>query len=423
MPREEIGVGAAPDDGAGDPLRDAMIKVNNMTGNDLYRVATNVQIDEYALTGGNGSSSSPFKDYPDALSAITDATQAKPYACVFSSGQDYTGATLKNFVSLLGGGGRNSVLLTGPVTYSGQFIGELRTMTFEDDFTFSGFTNDFVNINDCNFRGNFSAISDVLPFEFFVIQGCAFIGTTTSFDGGIYIMNECFFSNLVLDTAVAKTTSLTATNCTVNGFTVNAGPGKAVSVTNTGVRYNAGATFNIDPAGSVILNLDIFSYNRMVKSGADLSDPNIMINITTDPTAVYESSDSTPTTAQTTLQADNDANPTNWTSTKEFAVPVVCPPGVYSIKTSANWSMDSTSKQALYQTTVNGTAIPSDTDFYAREAKDVDDKNDLYTESSYTHVGGEMDVSVNFLVSDAGPGTPTLTTNSCTVIVEYKRGL
>lgn len=119
----------------------------------------------------------------------------------------------------------------------------------------------------------------------------------------------------------------------------------------------------------------------------------------------------------TTVQADDDANPTNWQDVFDYTTPADLPGGAntkYEIVIDGSWQLDSVSRSGLFRVIVNGVS----SERLLIEPKDTDERKMAYVRMFLDlPADGTISVQLQFLVSNAGSGTPTLTVNNtdCTI--------
>lgn len=123
------------------------------------------------------------------------------------------------------------------------------------------------------------------------------------------------------------------------------------------------------------------------------------------------------TPVSTTIIADNDTAPTNWQTVFTYTSPTL--PGSattkYQMEIDGTWKLNSVAKAALFRVIING--APSER--LLIEPKDADELKGEYIRSFVTHTSdGVINIELQFLISDAGAGTPTLVVNSADCTLE-----
>ena len=109
------------------------------------------------------------------------------------------------------------------------------------------------------------------------------------------------------------------------------------------------------------------------------------------------------TSRSTSVVADDPDNPTNWDTCHSITLPAM-PSGEYHVALNWNWELNSTITKAMFRAGINafsGQAVKI-------EPKDESNISVEHWEDVFTHAGGDIELSFDFLIlSDAG--SPTLT--------------
>lgn len=301
MARQNIGIGVAPNDGTGDPLRTAMTKVNDMSSESfqLSAAGREIYLDlSFVPASGStstGSRNSPFVTLADAVTALnvtgtggviiaspgnyshppivlprgtSMSTSAGPNQVTFLNSLRMTNA-LAEFKNITFGGaaGTNTILvgtLGSANTETIQFINSIIAQTTLFDGGSTG--NDTFLFSETQFLG--------------------FAARNMSFRGGEFIITRCSFqSNINIFFGTEQSSACPRTTVTVVGSEINSTITIRARVT-TPLVVNMFTTsmanamlFSIEAGASVIINMDSFTYNAALVAGTDFNVADVSINI------------------------------------------------------------------------------------------------------------------------------------------------